>query len=370
MTQRVPSPSPARLASFTWCKVADPRWVEERHTAGPLAAWEEQGYRFLYLVDAASVLTPEVPQQCYQPLREQPALFRNFAALDGTQEAVSQFAARFGMLGYCNWWSWPRAAATIGVERGAVTDEELVAGESKESASEKGAALPVSEPEGVHVESLEEWLDNQALVASALRLWDSLRADDFAGVVGAECLVDIAIVDTLAGAFLNLGDSWFGMDDDRANGEVRETWAGSEPVAWLTARKGQRAPDAPMKRAAVQAALGFMVTRALNALGVSPAIVNVGVPVAGPDDSGLRLTFQVDSLIGAMWLQLALAIDGNRVYKTCPVCGEWWDASASRSHRETCSDTCRKARNRRNRKSAGAEGPEAGPNLQPGRKTT
>lgn len=61
--------------------------------------------------------------------------------------------------------------------------------------------------------------------------------------------------------------------------------------------------------------------------------VNVAMEVSGAPPAGLRLTFEVSSLIGAMWLQFALAGDGNRAYRSCPECGEWWDATEARRRR-------------------------------------
>jgi len=43
-------------------------------------------------------------------------------------------------------------------------------------------------------------------------------------------------------------------------------------------------------------------------------------------------------------LQLALAVDGNRVYSSCPVCGAWWDATDAHSQKKTCSERCRQAK--------------------------
>jgi hypothetical protein len=51
------------------------------------------------------------------------------------------------------------------------------------------------------------------------------------------------------------------------------------------------------------------------------------------------------SLIAAIWLQFAAAIDGNRRYRSCKNCGKWFEVGGSgrRAHTEACSDSCRAA---------------------------
>lgn len=58
------------------------------------------------------------------------------------------------------------------------------------------------------------------------------------------------------------------------------------------------------------------------------------------------------SLIGAIWLQLALAVDGRKSFRRCKSCGTWIEISkgSARTTREFCSDACR-SRNYRTRRS-------------------
>jgi hypothetical protein len=61
---------------------------------------------------------------------------------------------------------------------------------------------------------------------------------------------------------------------------------------------------------------------------------------------GLALYFVPTSLIAAMWLQFASAVDGDRQYRTCKTCGKWFEIGGSTGRRrdaETCSDSCRAA---------------------------
>jgi hypothetical protein len=58
-----------------------------------------------------------------------------------------------------------------------------------------------------------------------------------------------------------------------------------------------------------------------------------------------RISFQVyaSSLIACLWLQLALAIEGNKEYRPCRVCKRWFEISpgVAKKSRVYCSDACR-----------------------------
>lgn len=49
------------------------------------------------------------------------------------------------------------------------------------------------------------------------------------------------------------------------------------------------------------------------------------------------------TLLGALWLQFALAIDGNREYRSCTTCGRFYelDPAVARTNRLYCTDACR-----------------------------
>lgn len=87
-------------------------------------------------------------------------------------------------------------------------------------------------------------------------------------------------------------------------------------------------------------AQGWLMTRIQGGLArhsVTPTIRPNGLAFG----VGLQLVFFVPNLAGAMWLQLAVAVDGDRKYKPCPVCSRRYDATHSRSHKQVCSDKCR-----------------------------
>jgi hypothetical protein len=60
------------------------------------------------------------------------------------------------------------------------------------------------------------------------------------------------------------------------------------------------------------------------------------------------------SLIGAAWLQLARAVAGEKDYRTCVVCGRWFEVSpaVNRIDRSTCSNACRQRQYRQRKERA------------------
>jgi hypothetical protein len=56
----------------------------------------------------------------------------------------------------------------------------------------------------------------------------------------------------------------------------------------------------------------------------------------------LRMQLVPTSLIGALWLQLAAAIDGDRDYRRCEACKKWFEVSAeNRIDAKFCQQSCR-----------------------------
>ena len=80
---------------------------------------------------------------------------------------------------------------------------------------------------------------------------------------------------------------------------------------------------------------------------------NVQPRMAFEKDSSPRLSFRPLTLLAAMWLQLALAVAGDKHFPACKFCSRLFEVSTSptgfRTHREFCSDSC-KTRDYRRRK--------------------
>lgn len=114
----------------------------------------------------------------------------------------------------------------------------------------------------------------------------------------------------------------------------------------------ERADDMTARQVA-QMALTKMIVAYASAFGDG---VRLGIAADySPRGTGLRITFEAEDLRAAMWLQLALAVDGDRRYDSCKNCGKWWDATDAHPKKKTCSDACRKALSRKNSPEEGGE---------------
>ena len=283
MTLQRYAPSPAELADFEWERMPDPRWVEI-----PWTYVETREGGAWSEGGATRVLLSSGPPAMYSPLKSEPALFRKFAALPDTEEAFARFGEQYGAV--------PPFGEFIDDETEAERWDPAHSGDT-----------------------LGAWSTQRQMLARAVRLWDALRAGRPQDVIGTDVQ----------------------LFPDKSPVRQRVCWcvhlAVDSKDSWMEAGE---VPRSASPAHIVQVALAGMVDfRSSGRIVLARAYTPEG-------SAGLRLTYRVDDLSQALWLQLALAIDGNRRYETCPVCGEQWDATDARSDRQTCSDRCRKARNR------------------------
>lgn len=144
---------------------------------------------------------------------------------------------------------------------------------------------------------------------------------------------------------LRLWDDWKRHDYNRL---------AKEPIVQRFAEvRGDRLPLDPRTDrspilAAAREAIGFKVTAHFQAAQGSASYIRP-LPVqlrleVGPDRP-FALHLAPRSLLGALWLQVALAIDGNKEYKRCPRCGTWWEVQPdiARTNRVYCSTACKQA---------------------------
>lgn len=103
---------------------------------------------------------------------------------------------------------------------------------------------------------------------------------------------------------------------------------------------GKVRPEAQEK---AHAGITDAITAGLSRHHVTPTMTPTGAPLG----IGLALAFRVVNLIGGMWLQLAVAVDGNRTYRVCEYCGKRFDATDAPAHKRVCDDKCRNARSYR-----------------------
>ncbi len=255
------------------------RWAEMTPAPDRMGDWEQYEPE-LFLMDAGG----ETVIRRYDPLQEHSGLFREFADTSPTQEGILGFANKFGRLG---------GHAEEGILLW-ITDQES--------------------PDGGRGERLSTWAGQVQVMHETINLWDLAKAGDTDG--------------------LSRVIEWEGRDVVRRRlphspelpYEIIADWAVSPEFLQLF-RPGDL----------VQPAL-VAIQRIINrSLGSSPRLL------WDHKQGRLELRIVPDSLIGAMWLQFARAVDGNKTYRRCAECRTWFAISpeTARVTRTYCSNACR-----------------------------
>ncbi len=220
----------------------------------------------------------------YKPLESASGLFKNFVRVEAKPTALQAFTDKYGMLGI---------GETVVLRKGA--------------------------PVIFDAESYDSWTEEMASLRRAVQLWDAINSYQSGQQRDLRKLIE-----------------W----SDRTS--VKYHWQGH--LEWIATLKIHpellervKYPDL------VQPALHFLKRTVDGKLKQFPS---------GPqllwDRGELHVFIRPQSLIAGMWLQFALAIEGDRQYRTCKGCGRWFEVGGGqkRSDAETCGPSCRKRRER------------------------
>lgn len=242
----------------------------------------------------------------YAPMRLYPALFRTFAEVEPTREGIQTFANRFGPLGIDEMIEVPIPPdgrhAILGQREGSEEKWTMSVGETRAA-----------------------WFKEITAMRRAIELWDMVQVRDARGLAR------------------------------------RIYWMAPDAVMYTDKPGGPAGPDEP----GVAYAMAWIATDkihperlerfrhgelALPALSYVQEIVNKHLEervsprlLWEQDRSRLGLYFVPGSLIGALWLQLAQAINGNKKYARCQECGTPFEVSpeTARTSKLFCSNACR-----------------------------
>lgn len=340
MTSTPGYPTLATHVDFEWWRADSARWVDYRTVCdqftladydrqpGPVDDWESAEREGVF--DELGLADPWLITSWgarYEPLRELPALFREFAAMPPDRHAYLAFAEEYGPL--------------------------------------------TARPDGGFPSRLSLWGREHQDLRYAVYLFDALGSgsvDDLKalGIVSkssgdnplGERLFEVS--PSYAGNWDQVVESLFQCSSLRCDAEfaqvLRDRLMGSTEDERLRAIRARRLGDSVSvygmtdtnPRTIVRRILASRLTDAFNRHAVSLVFTTDESPLG----QSIEPSFRVRNLIGALWVQLALAIAGNRTYRSCPVCGKWWDATDARSHKTVCSDNCRAKRSYRQRKAA------------------
>ena len=227
----------------------------------------------------------------YRPLQDHSGLFRIFSEVEPTEEGILGFANKYGLLG---------ADVTTNIR------------------------IPIpGKPDTMGVgEPIDKWKDQIALMRRVLDVWELARAGDLEGlsrlIHAKEKLKDISMSQSISSGLSGLVMSGQIILSPEGHPEILEE-----------ARAGDLVKSALLQ-------VQYRVNEQLRGL-TSPRIL------WDIDGTRLGLGIQPTSLLGAMWLQLARAIDGQKDYRQCKECQTWFELSpeVARTNRQYCSNACR-----------------------------
>jgi hypothetical protein len=275
-------------AGYMWCRSRSP----------------EQRWAITSGVDEE---TESQHSKAYEPLKQEPGLFRAFADVVPHREEILAFVNQYGLLG------------------GRLT------GQWEFTDSEGPSSL-------TRTELLRDWMIEILFMREMVQLWNAVQGRDEKSIRRRiRWIDDAALFENSRDESLSLPTTWAEplamiLDPDHSSLRMRG-WVvlpgrdGSEWVEYLRSEW-------------IATALYFLraiVNRKL-------ADHEIGRPTLQYRGHE-RLEWQhlPSSLLGALWLQFADAIAANRSFNQCLFCKRWFDVAADGSRRDKhyCSQTCR-----------------------------
>ncbi len=287
------------LVQFSWGVPSEGyRWIEAQLLIN--GTFEKRKRR---------LLSPGRPPswRTYHPLREAPALFRAFADVSPSESGVLAFADQYGSLGL---------DSDLGIDGdGSVTHSrgELLADWKREIIGMKHTLRIWDAVRSEATDDLARWfhLKREQMFSSIL------YKPDEGWPLGVEHLVPQYVEDERSRfRFLPIGSAIHRGDPNTSGVEIPE-----HPVAMALAYLRDSL------NARIQKHVGVSLEAAADRTRLTP----------------LDLYMIPKNLLGAMWLQLALAVEGDLRYQRCPQCKTWFKvpSKANRPSTTFCSPKCR-----------------------------
>ncbi|MEZ5351414.1 MAG: hypothetical protein R2762_02165 [Bryobacteraceae bacterium] len=244
--------------------------------------------------------------RAFHPLSET-GLFRTFAELEARQKTILEFANRYGRLG-----------ATI------ANSIRVAPHPAKPGASLLGSG-----------ESLSKWEHEIWEVRESVALLDGVQS----AIQGADSVLSEQIKwEAERGTVQYTGPTRGRLPNDPKQREVRNC----EIIAFSDSELHRHCQPGDL----IVPARYYLQKR------VNRKLIEHGVTARLLWDErwqGLGLYLVPSNLIGAIWLQIARAIDGNREYRRCLDCRKWFEVTphVTRADRKFCSGSCKASAHRK-----------------------
>ena len=310
---------PDELYEFSWTRnESGYRWLRTRSAIDGKTGRSPE----LFLTDGNPV-GPTYGNPRYLPLEDHTALFRIFADTDPTEEGILEFANKYGFLGH-----------------------------------DPSISIPIKLPnDGGEVlglgESIQSWKKEISIILTAVTLWDLAESNDikelkkFIHWKGKHTVIYKFGIKSIKrkGKWpkFQVGRSIIAMDENE-NDRFR-------PELMARFRPGDLNHPA---RCHVQ----NMINDRIEGLVSSRMLWE-------SERDRLSLYFVPSSLLGAMWLQFAQAIDGDKKYRRCQECRKPYEISPekARTSKFYCSNACR-SKNYRDRQAKARKMSKEGKTLE------
>lgn len=295
------------MIDFPWLRAASGyQWASARRVITRLGMPPEaslQTERFLM-----SAAPADSRSLAYSPLVANTGLFKRFAATSLDEDSIREFATEYGWLG------------------GVITSEVVL------TPPTKGEPFP----HVIFAESFSDWAREIQQLSTLLGIWQAARNNP-------QLLADRIFWDA-GGVFYR---------ENFASGILEESIA-SSPETLERARFPATWSDELFKTTAqfpkgdLAGPAMYLLERHVNE---QLRIHQVTAQLHRNPRGGPGICLSPSSLIGALWLQFALAIEGNKNYKQCQNCRDWIEVGGNRSARSDkrfCSPSCKSAFHRKN----------------------
>jgi hypothetical protein len=281
------------LFEFTWNVPENGhQWVEAWPAIGPGRGPDKAAPLERVLIEI-----PSGRYRNYNPLRENPVLFRKFAALDGNETGILTFASEFGALTLGNLLLGP---PVLGDYSATVNRDFFWLAKTEETGRRQ-----------VYGDSLDAWRQRIGIMRQAVEIWDLVRNGDR---VALERFIQ-----------WKEGPEIHYRHPSRASVIASPTY---HPELLAQVPPGNTIIPAKM----------FLVRELQENL---TGRVSWRPVLSKSGDISSRVVPQ--SLLGCLWLELEETITGDRTQIPCPVCSEWFEvrSSGARSDKMYCSPRCK-----------------------------
>jgi hypothetical protein len=309
------APMSPRLLQFSqFVPAAGFRWLEARPIIRGLKVRKRPDW---FLVRASGSWLGHRQGSVYDPTRKETGLFRNFAALTPNQDAILEFANRYGDLGENDW--------------GLPLDYRRARVNAPPDTSLDEIRLQRTMPETI-LPILKQLEHDGGVVGDPLSVWRSdIREMQ-------DCVELLELIDT------------------KKSAQIAKRFRVTDRAARYLGPTTQGGPTIVQSRRPLQGAAAIEAGIAVLHARIKQRLTRRLTPRLTYDEKTGKseLAFSPERMRDVIWLQLAEAMCYKRRYRSCEVCAKWYEVApdVARTSRMYCSTACKLKAYRRRQKTS------------------